>query len=96
MKFTNTKYFNYHRSSSKLRVIAAIKDPIVINKILKHTEKLRLYTKTAIRYQIPVVGIIMKMAGRFPDPLHIAILQTIEHNRKLGVLSVPKSEILSL
>jgi len=38
----------------------------------------------------------MKIGGGFPGPLHIAIRQIIEHNRKLGLLSVPKSEFLSV
>ena len=44
-------------------------------------QKFRLDTKTGAWYRTPVGGIIMKMADGFPDPLHIAIRQIIEHNR---------------
>jgi hypothetical protein len=38
-----------------------------------------------------VDGVIIKKADGFPYPLHIAIRQIIEHNRKLWLLSVPKT-----
>jgi len=57
--------------------------------------KMPLDNKAAIRYMNSGHGIIMKIGVGFPDLLHIAIRQIIEHNRKLGLLSVPQSEFLS-
>ena len=48
-----------------------------IAKIQDFEQKFRLDTKTGARYWTPVDGIILKMAGGFPDPLHMAIRQII-------------------
>ncbi len=38
----------------------------------------------------------MKIGGGFPGPLHIAIRQIIEHNRKLGYFRSPKANSYQL
>ena len=50
-------------------------------KIQDFQPQFRFDAKAVTWYWIPVGGFIMKMAGVFPDPLHIAIRQIIEHNR---------------